>query len=251
LGTQALSIIGVPDFPEVAGGDCLGTLITSVLRSSTISVSHNDIFVIAQKIVSKAERRIVHLDKVRPSAMARAWGNAHDKDPRLIEIVLSQTRRIVRMERGNLIVENLQGFVCANAGVDSSNVSKGTVSLLPKDCDQSASRIREELEQEFGVALSVIIADTFGRPWRRGLVDVALGVSGLAPLLDYRGKQDSFGNVLKATLIAVADELASAAELVMGKTEGIPIALIRGFGYDVSSGCAQEMIRPAEEDLFR
>jgi coenzyme F420-0:L-glutamate ligase/coenzyme F420-1:gamma-L-glutamate ligase len=251
LGTRELRIIGVPDLPEVTAGDCLGKLIATALRQSSIDASPNDIFVVTQKIASKAEGRVVRLDKVKPSPLARAWADAHGKDSRLIEIVLSQTRRIVRMERGHLIVENRQGFVCANAGVDSSNVSQGTVSLLPEDCDRSARRIRKELEQELGVPLSVILSDTFGRPWRRGLVDVALGVSGLAPLLDHRGNQDSFGIAMEGTIIAVADELASAAELVMGKAEGIPVAVIRGFDYNASSGGAQEIIRPAQEDLFR
>ena len=251
MATRELRITGVPGLPEVTVGDCLGKLIATALRHSTIDASPSDIFVVTQKIVSKAEGRVVHLDKVKPSSLACAWADAHGKDPRLIEIVLSQTRRIVRMERGHLIVENHQGFVCANAGVDSSNVSQGTVILLPEDCDRSARRIREELEQELGVPVSVILSDTFGRPWRRGLVDVALGVSGLAPLLDHRGNQDSFGSVLERTVMAVADELASAAELVMGKTGGIPVAVIRGFDYNTSSGYAQEIIRSAEEDLFR
>ena len=246
-----LSIIGLPSVPEVRAGDSVGKRIATALQEAGIEIHPNDIFVVAQKIVSKAEGRVVQLDSVKPSKLARSWAAAHGKDPRLIEIVLGQTRRIVRMERGHLIVENRLGFVCANAGVDSSNVDDGTVCLLPEDCDRSAQRIRDELAREFAVPLAVIVSDTFGRPWRQGLVNVALGVAGLVPLLDYRGSRDCSGRPLNTTLIAVADELASAAELVMGKTSRIPVALIRGFDYNASGGSGQAMIRPAAEDLFR
>ena len=246
-----LSIIGLPGVPEVRAGDSVGKRIATALQEAGIEIHPNDIFVVAQKIVSKAEGRVVQLDRVKPSKLARSWAAAHGKDPRLIEIVLGQTRRIVCMERGHLIVENRLGFVCANAGVDSSNVDDGTVCLLPEDCDRSAQRIRDELAREFAVPLAVIVSDTFGRPWRQGLVNVALGVAGLVPLLDYRGSRDSSGRPLNTTLIAVADELASAAELVMGKTSRIPVALIRGFDYNASGGSGQAMLRPAAEDLFR
>jgi coenzyme F420-0:L-glutamate ligase/coenzyme F420-1:gamma-L-glutamate ligase len=198
-----------------------------------------------------AEGRIVLLDSVVPSSRARAWAAAFDKDARVVEVVLHESKRIVRMERGVLISETEHGFVCANAGVDSSNVADGTVTLLPKDADASARKIHAALEQAFGVRLAVIVSDTFGRPWREGLVNVALGVSGIAPLIDYRGQKDSHGNALRVTVIAIADELASAAELVMKKSSGIPVVIIRGFNYESRDATAVELIRVPELDLFR
>ncbi len=251
MGSAELSIIGLPGVPEVRAGDSVGKWIAAAIQEKDIGIHPGDILVVAQKIVSKAEGRVVRLDRVKPSELARSWAAAHGRDPRLIEVVLGQTRRIVRMEQGHLIVENHQGFVCANAGVDSSNVDDGTVLLLPEDCDRSTRQIRDELVREFAVPLAVILSDTFGRPWRQGLVNVALGVAGLVPLLDYRGSRDSSGRLLNTTVVAVADELASAAELVMGKTSRVPVALIRGFDYNASGGSGQAMIRPAAEDLFR
>ena len=251
MGSAELSIIGLPGVPEVRAGDSVGKWIAAAIQEKDIGIHPGDILVVAQKIVSKAEGRVVRLDRVKPSELARSWAAAHGRDPRLIEVVLGQTRRIVRMEQGHLIVENHQGFVCANAGVDSSNVDDGTVLLLPEDCDRSTRQIRDELVREFAVPLAVILSDTFGRPWRQGLVNVALGVAGLVPLLDYRGSRDSSGRLLNTTVVAVADELASAAELVMGKTSRVPVALIRGFEYNSSDDSGQALIRPAEEDLFR
>jgi coenzyme F420-0:L-glutamate ligase / coenzyme F420-1:gamma-L-glutamate ligase len=246
-----LRIIGIPGLPEVTAGGALGDLILEAIDRARIAVQENDVFVVAQKIVSKAEGRVVRLETIRPSALARSWGGAQGKEPRLIEVILSQARRLVRMDRGVLIVETEHGFVCANAGVDASNTSPDTVTLLPKDPDLSAQRIREALERALGLRLAVIVADTFGRPWREGLVNVALGVAGLDPLLDYRGYNDSSGRPLMATVIALADELAAAAELVMGKTRGIPVALIRGLDYPRAGGTGRQMIRPVERDMFR
>ncbi len=251
MGSAELRIIGLPGVPEVRAGDSVGKCIGAAIREAGIGIHPGDIFVVAQKIVSKAEGRVVRLDSVKPSERALSWAAAHGRDPRLVEVVLGQTRRIVRMERGHMIVENLQGFVCANAGVDTSNVAAGSVCLLPEDCDRSAREIGEELAREFKVPLAVIVSDSFGRPWRKGLVNVALGVAGLEPLLDYRGSRDSSGTPLTTTVIAVADELASAAELVMGKISRVPVALIRGFKYNTGGGSGQAMIRPAAEDLFR
>ena len=246
-----LRIVGIPGLPEVTAGDALGGLILQAIDRARIAVQENDVFVVAQKIVSKAEGRVVRLETIRPSALAHSWGGTQGKEPRLIEVILSQARRLVRMDQGVLIVETEHGFVCANAGVDASNTSPDTVTLLPKDPDLSAQRIREDLERALGLRLAVIVADTFGRPWREGLVNVALGVAGLDPLLDYRGYNDSSGRPLIATVIALADELAAAAELVMGKTRGIPVALIRGLDYPRAGGTGRQMIRPAERDLFR
>src|SRR6185436_20354247 len=191
------------------------------------------------------------LESIVPSQRALEWAAAFDKDPRVVEVVLHESKRIVRMERGVLISETEHGFICANAGVDTSNVAEGTVALLPRDPDESARDIRAALEKHFGVALAVIVSDTFGRPWREVLVNVALGVSGIAPLVDYRGEKDSHGRPLKVTVMAIADELASAAELVMRKSAGIPVAIIRGFDFDSREGTARELIRAPEFDLFR
>ena len=249
--TARIELIGVPGIPEVTVGNDLGALIAGALRDAGIEVVDGDVFVVAQKIVSKAEGRIVRLDSVEPSARAQEWAASYDKDARVVEVVLRESKRIVRMERGILISETEHGFVCANAGVDTSNVAEGTVTLLPKDPDASARQILSGLEASFGVRIAVIVSDTFGRPWREGLVNVALGVSGIAPLIDYRGQKDSQGNALRVTVIAVADELASAAELAMKKSAGIPVAIVRGFDYESREASGLELIRVAELDLFR
>jgi coenzyme F420-0:L-glutamate ligase/coenzyme F420-1:gamma-L-glutamate ligase len=248
---SSIQIIGVPGIPEVSSGDDVATLIAEAARSADLNFLEHDVVVIAQKIVSKAEGRVVQLDSVEPSMRAREWAEAWDKDARVVEVVLRESKRIVRMERGVLISETEHGFVCANAGVDTSNVAGGTVTLLPKDPDESAGRIRAALEKHFGVAVAVIVSDTFGRPWREGLVNVALGVSGIAPLIDYRGEKDSHGHQLKVTVMAIADELASAAELVMRKSAGIPVAIIRGFDYDSREVSGRALIRIQALDLFR
>jgi len=249
--TTRIELIGVPGIPEVAEGDDVAALIARALRDAGVEAVDGDVFVVAQKIVSKAEGRVIQLDSIEPSPRAQEWAAAYDKDARVVEVVLLESKRIVRMERGVLISETEHGFVCANAGVDTSNVAEGAVTLLPKDPDASAQQIRSALEQSFGVRLAVIVCDTFGRPWREGLVNVALGVSGIAPLIDYRGQTDSHGNPLKVTVIAIADELASAAELVMKKSAGIPVAVIRGFDYESRDGSGIELIRVPGLDLFR
>jgi coenzyme F420-0:L-glutamate ligase/coenzyme F420-1:gamma-L-glutamate ligase len=241
----------VPGLPEVVAGNDPAALIVAAARASDIEILQGDVLVIAQKIVSKAEGRTVRLDSVEPSELARNWAARYDKDARAVEVALRESRRIVRMERGVLISETRHGFVCANAGVDSSNTPEGTVVLLPEDPDASARRIRAALEREFEVEIAVIISDTFGRPWREGLVNVALGVAGLAPLIDYRGERDSHGRQMRVTVIAVADELASSAELVMRKTDGVPVVIIRGFEYQACETSASELIRRPDLDLFR
>ena len=247
-----IRVIGLPGLPEIREGDDLAALIVSAIRlTNKVEIAERDVVVIAQKIVSKAEGRTVGLDSVTPSPRAREWAEAYVKDPRVVEVVLVQSRRVVRMERGVIISETAHGYVCANAGVDASNTPDGTVVLLPTDPDASARRIRVALERALGVRLAVIVSDTFGRPWREGLVNVALGVAGLAPIVDYRGQLDSHRRPLRVTMMAVADELASAAELVMGKTSGVPVAIIRGFDYEARSSSGRELIRDAELDLFR
>jgi len=244
-------IIGIPGIPEIRSGDDLGAIISASIEQQSIEISAKDILVVAQKIVSKAEGKTVRLEDVRPSRMASEWGRAYHKDPRVVEVALSESARIVRMHRGVLISETRHGFVCANAGVDTSNVAQGYVTLLPDDADESARRVRQALGDELGAEAAVIVSDTFGRPWREGLVNVALGVAGLEPLIDLRGKPDWNGQVLRVTVMAVADELASAAELVMGKAAGVPAALIKGYSYQPAESSGRSLIRTPATDLFR
>jgi coenzyme F420-0:L-glutamate ligase/coenzyme F420-1:gamma-L-glutamate ligase len=246
-----IRLIPVPGIPEVAAGDDLGAVIARAVSAPGFTLVDNDIVVIAQKVVSKAEGRSLLLDSITPSSLAREWAARYDKDARMVEAVLHESHRIVRMERGVIISETRHGFVCANAGVDASNVAEDTITLLPEDPDRSARGIRTSLEQEFGARIAVIISDTFGRPWREGIANVAIGLAGIAPLIDYRGQADSFGRPLRVTVIAVADELASAAELVMQKSAGIPAVIIRGYDYEAREASARELIRPPEQDLFR
>jgi coenzyme F420-0:L-glutamate ligase / coenzyme F420-1:gamma-L-glutamate ligase len=246
-----INIIGLTGIPEIVAGDDLPALIVTAARNARLEIQQGDVLVIAQKVVSKAEGRLIQLETIAPSQEAIEWANQFDKDARMVEVVLSQSRRIVRKARGVMICETHHGFVCANAGVDNSNIAPGFVVLLPEDPDASAQRIQVALEQAFGVRLAIIISDTFGRPWREGLVNVALGVAGIAPVIDYRGQLDSYGQLLRVTMIAVADEIASATELVMGKSEAIPVALVRGFPYESRIASASELIRLPEHDLFR
>jgi coenzyme F420-0:L-glutamate ligase/coenzyme F420-1:gamma-L-glutamate ligase len=245
-------VVGLMGMPEIAPGDDLASAILAAAAAQDIALRQGDVVVVAQKIVSKAEGRLVSLDTVVPSDFATRIARRARKDARHVEIVLREARRIVRMDRNVIIAETHHGFVCANAGVDESNVAGGgVVSLLPADPDRSAAKLRAELARRTGAAVGVVVSDTFGRPWRDGLVNVAIGVAGLAPIVDYRGKADAMGYRLKATAIAIADELACAAELVMGKTAGIPAAIIRGYTYPQAEGNARQLIRPKGKDLFR
>ena len=247
----SIQIIPLIGLPEIAAGDDLPKLITKAVRTANLRIEAGDLFVVAQKIVSKSEGQIVSLNSVEPSERAVLWATEYKKDSRVIELVLREAKRLVRMGNGVIVTETKHGFVCANAGVDTSNAPNGVAVLLPEDSDRSARRLRTRLVREFGVSVAVIISDTFGRPWREGLVNVALGVSGVAPLVDYRGKHDANGKALQATIIAVADELASAAELVMGKSNRIPVAIVRGVGGARSSGSGRDLIRAVKKDLFR
>ena len=248
---QPIQIFPLPGLPEIKPGDDLTKLIRQALREQEFPLQSGDILVVAQKIVSKAEGRIVRLDGVTPSPRAIEWEKDWDKDARAVELVLRETKRIVRMERGVIISETQHGFVCDNAGIDLSNAPEGTAILLPVDPDASARALKARLDATFQTNIGVIISDTFGRAWREGLANVALGVAGLASLIDYRGEKDSGGKILQATIIAFADELASAAELVMGKTDRIPVAIIRGVHASSRDGRGRDLIRPAEKDLFR
>ncbi len=251
MSVKELRIIGIAGIPEITKGANLGKLIAHSVRASGLEIQDKDIFVVAQKVVSKAEGQVVQLKSVEPSAFACRWADTHGTDARLIEVILSESQRLVRMERGVMITETRHGFICANAGVDNSNIGKDEVTLLPTDPDGSAGMIRGLLEKEFGVQLAIIVSDSFGRPWREGQINVALGVSGMGPFIDYRGQSDQQERQLQVSLIAVADELASAAELVMGKTTGVPVALVRGFSYSEEKGYGLQLLRSSKRDLFR
>jgi len=242
-----IHITGLKTLPEVHAGDPLAMLIREAAAREGQPLGESTIVVVAQKIVSKAEGAIVDLRTVQPTPLARLWAERWGKDPRVIELVLRQSRRIIRMDRGVLIVETQHGLVTANAGVDQSNTEgDDCATLLPADPDASARVLRTEL----GCG-AVIISDTFGRPWREGLVNVAIGVSGMEALEDLRGACDRRGHMLSGTIIARADELAAAAGLVMPKSAGVPVALIEGFEWKPSEGSARTLIRAAELDLFR
>jgi len=248
---MVITVAAVPGIPEIASGDDLGTIVANALTEASRTTEDGDVFVVAQKIVSKAEGAIVALDDVTSSPRAEQWASTYGKDARVIEVILRESRRIVRMERGLIIAETHHGFVCANAGVDTSNVPPGFVTRLPRDPDASAARLRDALRDRLGCPVAVIISDSFGRPWREGVVNVALGVAGLRPLADYRGCTDAFGRRLETTVMAIADELASAAELVMRKTTGTPVAIVRGVAEWVGDGTGQMLVRDASRDLFQ
>lgn len=248
-----LSVIGVTGIPEVQPGDDLAAMTLRAAQSQGTPPEPGDVLVFTQKIVSKAEGALVDLRTVEPSALAVDFAERFEKDARLVEVVLRESRRIVRMERGVLIVETKHGLVCANAGVDASNVpGEHVVSLLPRDPDASARRLRDGLAAATGVPLAVVLSDTFGRPWRMGNTDVAIGVAGMHPMRDYRGETDPHGYELRVSVSAIADEIASAAELTLGKLSMAPVAIVRGCEYapDDEAGSAP-LLRPAAEDLFR
>ncbi|RMF32198.1 MAG: coenzyme F420-0:L-glutamate ligase [Candidatus Nitrosothermus koennekii] len=213
-------------------------------------LNDKDIIVIAHKIVSKAEGRIVSLDSIKPSQKALELAKKHDKDPKVVEVILEEAKDIVRERDGIIITETRHGFICANSGVDRSNVKDGLV-LLPLDPDRSAYNIRKRIKELTNKEVAVIISDTFGRPFREGQVNIAIGVSGINPLKDYKGKKDIYGYELRVTNIAIADELASAAELVMNKSDKTPIAIIRGYDYEIADGSIKPLIRDKANDLFR
>lgn len=246
-----LSVFVIPGLPEIRRGDNVASLIARAARRAHITFEDADILVAAQKIVSKAEGRIERLSSIKPSARALALAKALDRDARFIEIVLRESKRILRSERV-LIAETHHGFVCANAGVDQSNVpGDDFVTLLPANPDQSAQRLAAALREETRKRVGVIISDTFGRPWRLGLTNVAIGAAGVPVLVDLRGKRDRNEKRLRATVLAVADELAAAAGLLMGKSSGTPVVVIRGYRYRPTQAAAASVVRPAEEDLFR
>ena len=248
-----IRVIGIEGMPEAKPGDDLaGQMLEASQRQGT-SIESGDVIVVTQKIVSKAEGRVVSIDSVEPSPLALAITEGHRRDPRHTELILRESRRIVRMDRGVIISETHHGFNCANAGIDASNIpGDGTVALLPVDPDASARGIRQAIRERAGVDVAVIISDTFGRPWRSAAVNVAIGVAGFNPLLSYVGQEDSHGNMMYTTVIAVADELAATAELVTGKVLGVPVAIIRGYSYTPMEEASHDaLIRDPDKDLFR
>ena len=249
---NTIAIIPVPGVPQIQPGDDLPALLLAAIDAAKVGLKDGDILVLCQKIVSKAEGAVVDLGTVTPSAFARQIADLWDKDPRMVEVVLTESSRIVRMKNGVVITESKHGWVCANSGVDASNtLADDVVILLPKDPDASARRLRLAIERERGISIGVVITDTFGRPWRDGLVEFALGVSGLDPLDDQRGEEDLQGRELHHTVIAVADELAAAAGLLMEKSAAMPAVIVRGYRYTPADVSSESLKRPADADLFR
>jgi coenzyme F420-0:L-glutamate ligase / coenzyme F420-1:gamma-L-glutamate ligase len=255
----AVHILPVAGLPEVEPGDDLETMIADAIIASTGGLREGDIVVVTHKVVSKAEGQVRDLGSVTPSPFARSWAEQWGKDPRQVEVVLSESKKIVRMHRGLIIAETRHGFICANAGVDASNAGDDAVVLLPRDPDGTAASLREALTRRFfpdaapdDRPIAVIITDSFGRAWRNGIVNVAIGVSGINPFVDYRGEYDPAGYELRATVLAVADEIAAAAELVMHKIHRRPVAVIRGYERQgvQGDGAGADLVMPEERNLF-
>lgn len=251
-----LEVIALEGMPEIRTGDDLAQIVVDALRATpaALPARDDDVLVVTQKVVSKAEGAIADLTAIRPRPRAIAFAKRWDRDARQVELVLRHAKRVVRMDNGVVITETEHGFVCANGGIDASNVGpeSGTiVTLLPHDPDASAARIRAAVREATGVDVPVVVSDSFGRPWRFGIVDVAIGVSGLVPLDDLRGTPDHDGRVMKSTVRAVADELASAAELALGKRSGRPVAIVRGAAFTRGEGSIREVLMPEAFDLFR
>ncbi len=245
-------LIGVTNIGEVKPGDDLVGYIVEAAKKQGTPILNGDVVVVTQKIVSKAEGRLVDLSSIEPSEFARRVASGYEKDPRHMELILREAKRIIRMDQGIVITETKHGFVCANAGIDASNVEgEGMVALLPEDSDRSAEGIRKGIKAKAGADVAVVISDTFGRPWREGCTNVAIGVAGMKAVIDYRGQSDPKGFVFKASVLAVADELASTAELVMGKISRIPVAIVRGYEYPRGAGGASELVRDPSKDMFR
>ena len=241
-----MQIIPIPIEKEITPDDDLSKLI---LNSGHIL--DGDVLVIAQKIISKQEGRMIELSTVNPSLLAQGISSQYNKDPALVELILSESKRIVRLKNGLIIVETNHGFICANAGIDESNVVNGFATLLPLNSDKSAELIRIKIFNEIGKKVAIIISDTFGRPFRMGQTNCAIGISGLNPILDYSGTLDSFNRILRVTAIATADELSAAAELVMEKTKKCPVSIIRDYSYTFADRSIDDLIRPENEDLFK
>jgi coenzyme F420-0:L-glutamate ligase/coenzyme F420-1:gamma-L-glutamate ligase len=244
-------IIGITGLPEIKKGDELGRLIVEAAALQATPLRDGDLLVVSQKVVSKAEGRVVRLADATPSPAALAMARELGKDPRLVELILRESRRVVRMDKGVLIVETHHGWICANAGVDQSNVDMDAAALLPEDPDRSARALGEQIRQCAGADVAIIVSDTFGRPWREGLTNVAIGLAGLHPIRSYLGARDPAGHTLQATLLAVADELAGAAEPIMGKLNRVPATIIRGLTLERGENTSKALLRDPSRDLFR
>ncbi len=251
-GSKELRVIPIPIAGEIEPGDSLIEKLRHALKRSNLRLAKGDVLVVKHKIVSKAEGQLVELAKIKPTAAWRSWARRYGLDARVTQLALRESKRVVRRKRGVLITETRHGFICANSGVDVSNVDGGRHALLlPDDPDRSAAELHRELRKTMRLSIPVIITDSFGRPWREGLTEVAIGVAGMKPLHDYRGRRDPHGYALRVSVGAVADELACAAGLVCGKLAGTPACIIRGFRYRPGRGRARDLIRPAATDLFR
>src|SRR5436189_641916 len=237
--------------PEVRAGDDLVSLLLSAAARYNVKIENEDVLVIKQKVVSKAEGMVLNLDTVKPDEKARDIAREQKRDPRVVEIVLRESKRIIKIGDGVIITQTRHGFVCLNAGLDRSNVEKNHVALLPDDSDRSAREIRKKIRKTTGKKVAVIITDTFSRPWRKGQVDFAIGYSGIGPLLSYIGQRDNHGNKLKVTETAIADEIAAAAELVSGKLSRVPIVVVRGLRYRKYARSIRQLLVEPEKDLFR
>lgn len=247
-----LSIVPIPLADEINPSDSIADKLLQALRQRTLAFESGDILVVKHKIVSKAEGRVVDLATIKPSAGSIAWAKKYKLDARVIELAMRESRAVIRRGNGVLITETRHGFICANSGVDVSNVDGGRHALLlPADPDRSARKLHRELKKRTGLSIPVLITDTFGRPWREGLVDFCIGIAGMKALRDDRGRLDPHGYELKASVEAVADELACAAGLVCGKLARTPACIVRGFPYDVEAAGVQSLLRPAANDLFR
>ena len=246
-------VIGVQGMPEIKPGDDLASLLIDAAQEQGTPIEAGDVVVVTQKVVSKAESRVMSFKDIEPSALALTITEGHRRDPRHTEMVLRESQRVVRMDRGVIISETRHGFICANAGIDASNIpGSDTLCLLPEDSDASARGIRDTIKRQLGVDVAVVVSDTFGRPWRNGATNVAIGVAGFDPMLSYIGLPDSHGNMLHTTEIAVADELAATAELVTGKVDGVPVSIIRGYRYEAAEDASiQRLIRTGDRDMFR
>jgi coenzyme F420-0:L-glutamate ligase / coenzyme F420-1:gamma-L-glutamate ligase len=251
---MTIAVIPIPGLPMIEPGADLALLLGNAIDDARVGLKPNDVVVVCQKVISKAEGAVVRLADVTPSPFAlQLAAQTEDKDARAIEVILRQTKRIVRNDRGHLIVETAHGWVCANAGVDESNgIADGVLTLLPEDADASAEKLRARLAERFGLTLAVVVTDTFGRPWREGLVEVAIGCAGMEPLLDLRGREDLQGRTLHHTVVALADEIAGAAGLVMEKDSRVAAAIVRGVRFTPGrTGAAAALVRRPEFDLFR
>ncbi|MGC2194641.1 MAG: coenzyme F420-0:L-glutamate ligase [Terriglobales bacterium] len=249
---QELRVIAVPLAGEIRPGDSLADKLLDALKRRRMSLSRGDVLIVKHKVVSKAEGQLVRLDTIKASAESRSWARRYNLDARVTELALQQSKRVVRRKNGVLITETRHGFICANSGVDISNVDGGKHALLlPEDPDRSAARLHRELRKRLKISVPVIISDSFGRPWREGLTEVAIGVAGMKAIHDYRGRRDPHGYSLRITLDAVADELACAAGLLSGKLTRTPFVIIRGFPYQPGRGSSRHLLRSAAHDLFR